>query len=73
MATVRAVYSDHGTLRDMFDVEVPRNYDNIDLSPALRCEEKVNRNKDVSPHMSDYPECVDGYILDSVYRRANAW
>lgn len=58
-------------LGDMFDVEVPRNYDNIDL-PALRCDEKVNRNKDVSPHMSDYPECVDGYILDSVYWRANA-
>jgi len=58
-------------LGDIFDVEVPRNYDNIDR-PALGCDEKINRSKDVSPHMSDYPECVDGYILDSAYWRANA-
>ncbi|NOT36154.1 MAG: HYR domain-containing protein [Saprospiraceae bacterium] len=57
-------------LGDIFDVEVPRNYDNIDL-PALKCNEKIDRNKDVSPHISDFPECVDGYILDSAFWRAN--
>lgn len=57
-------------LGDMFDVEVPRNYDELDL-PALRCNEKIDRNKDVTQHMADYPECVDGYILDSVFWRAN--
>ncbi len=57
-------------LGDMFDVEVPRNYDDIDL-PILQCDAKIDRNKNVAPHMSDYPECVDGYLLDSVYWRAN--
>ena len=57
-------------LGDMFDVEVPRNFDDQDL-PALKCNEKINRNKDVSPHMADFPECVDGYLLDSVFWRAN--
>ncbi|MFN8331441.1 MAG: hypothetical protein U0T81_09525 [Saprospiraceae bacterium] len=37
----------------------------------LNCDEKINRTKDVTPHMSDFPECVDGYIPDSAYWRAN--
>ncbi len=58
------------SLGDIFDVTVPRNYDNID-APMLNCNEKIDRNKDVSPHMSDFPECVDGYLLDSAFWRAN--
>ncbi|MCC6817073.1 MAG: HYR domain-containing protein, partial [Saprospiraceae bacterium] len=55
---------------DLFDVTVPRNFDNLD-APMLNCNEKIDRNKDVSPHMSDFPECADGYILDSAYWLAN--
>ncbi|NOT36065.1 MAG: HYR domain-containing protein, partial [Saprospiraceae bacterium] len=55
---------------DIFDVTVPRNYDNLD-APMLNCNEKIDRNKDVSPHMADFPECVDGYLLDSAFWRAN--
>ncbi|MCC6814776.1 MAG: HYR domain-containing protein, partial [Saprospiraceae bacterium] len=57
-------------LGDLFDVTVPRNFDNLD-APMLNCNEKIDRNKDVSPHMSDFPECVDGYLLDSVFWLAN--
>ncbi|MEP7196438.1 MAG: HYR domain-containing protein [Saprospiraceae bacterium] len=55
---------------DIFDVTVPPNWDNIQ-NPMLACNQKIDRNKDVSPHMADYPECVDGYLLDSVFWRAN--
>ncbi|MEP7196843.1 MAG: HYR domain-containing protein [Saprospiraceae bacterium] len=51
---------------DLNRIVWPRHYDNLDL-PALNCDEKIDRNKDVTPHMSDYPQCVDGYLLDSAY------
>jgi len=56
---------------DLFDVTVPANYDNIQR-PMLACNGKIDRNKDVTPHMSDFPECVDGYLLDSAYWNANS-
>ncbi|MEO6189946.1 MAG: T9SS type A sorting domain-containing protein [Saprospiraceae bacterium] len=55
---------------DLFDVTVPRNYDNLDL-PMLNCDQKIIRTKDVTPHMADFPQCVDGYLLDSAFWRAN--
>jgi len=55
---------------DLFEVTVPANYDNLDQA-ALECDEKIDRNKNVTPHMSDFPECVDGYILDSAFWLAN--
>ncbi|MBK6352820.1 MAG: HYR domain-containing protein [Saprospiraceae bacterium] len=55
---------------DLFEVTVPSNYDNLD-QPALECDEKIDRNKNVTPHMADFPECVDGYILDSAFWLAN--
>jgi hypothetical protein len=57
-------------LGDLFEVTVPGNYDNLDL-PMLACDEKIDRNKNVTPHMADFPECVDGYILDSAFWLAN--
>ncbi|MBK8641095.1 MAG: M36 family metallopeptidase [Saprospiraceae bacterium] len=57
-------------LGDLFEVTVPSNYDNLD-QPALECDEKIDRNKNVTPHMADFPECVDGYILDSAFWLAN--
>ncbi|MBK7695298.1 MAG: T9SS type A sorting domain-containing protein [Saprospiraceae bacterium] len=57
-------------LGDLFDVTVPPNYDNLD-QPMLACDEKIDRNKNVTPHMADFPECVDGYILDSTFWLAN--
>ncbi|MCC6816556.1 MAG: HYR domain-containing protein [Saprospiraceae bacterium] len=51
---------------DLARIEWPRHYDNLDL-PALNCDQKIDKNKDVTPHMSDYPQCVDGYLLDSAY------
>ncbi|MBK7244875.1 MAG: HYR domain-containing protein [Saprospiraceae bacterium] len=58
------------SLGTLATVSVPRNYDNIE-EPALNCNEKIDPNKNVGPHMSDFPECVDGYLLDSAYWRAN--
>ncbi|MBK9639877.1 MAG: hypothetical protein IPO72_00940 [Saprospiraceae bacterium] len=57
-------------LGDLFEVTVPPNYDNID-QPMLACDAKIDRNKNVTPHMADFPECVDGYILDSAFWLAN--
>ena len=57
-------------LGDLFEVTVPPNYDNLD-QPMLACDEKIDRNKNVTPHMADFPECVDGYILDSAFWLAN--
>ncbi len=54
---------------DLNKIVWPRHFDNLDL-PALNCDEKIDRNKDVTPHMSDYPQCVDGYLLDSAYWKA---
>ncbi len=58
------------SLGTLATVSVPRNYDNIE-EPALNCNEKIDPNKNVGPHMSDFPECVDGYLLDSAYWLAN--
>ncbi|MCC6842915.1 MAG: HYR domain-containing protein, partial [Saprospiraceae bacterium] len=57
-------------LGDLFEVTVPPNYDNLD-QPMLACDAKIDRNKNVTPHMADFPECVDGYILDSAFWLAN--
>ncbi|MBK7232782.1 MAG: hypothetical protein IPH93_11110 [Saprospiraceae bacterium] len=54
------------SLGDLFSVTVPPNFDNLD-QPILNCDEKIDRNKNIVPHMSDNPECVDGYLLDSAY------
>ncbi len=51
---------------DLSRIVWPSHFDNLDL-PALNCEEKIDRNKDVTPHMADYPLCVDGYLLDSAF------
>ncbi|MBK9272402.1 MAG: hypothetical protein IPM48_12485 [Saprospiraceae bacterium] len=53
-------------LGDLASVTVPPNYDNID-QPILNCDEKIDRNKNIVPHMLDNPVCLDGYILDSAY------
>jgi hypothetical protein len=58
-------------LGDLYEVTVPANYDGLD-QPMLACDEKIDRNKNVVPHMSDFPECVDGYLLDSAFWYANA-
>ncbi|MFN8280058.1 MAG: T9SS type A sorting domain-containing protein [Saprospiraceae bacterium] len=58
------------SLGDIFDVSVPANFDNIEL-PMLACNQKIDPNKDVTPHMADFPECVDGYLLDSAFWYAN--
>ncbi|MCC7027164.1 MAG: HYR domain-containing protein, partial [Saprospiraceae bacterium] len=57
-------------LGDLNVVSVPLDYDNID-APMLLCDQKIDRNKNVGPHMADFPECVDGYLLDSAYWYAN--
>ena len=57
-------------LGDLNIVSVPLNFDNIE-EPMLLCDEKIDRNKNVGPHMADFPECVDGYLLDSAYWYAN--
>ncbi|MBK9272403.1 MAG: T9SS type A sorting domain-containing protein [Saprospiraceae bacterium] len=54
------------SLGDLASVTVPPNYDNID-QPILNCDEKIDRNKNIVPHMLDNPVCLDGYILDSAY------
>ncbi|MDX1684040.1 MAG: cohesin domain-containing protein [Saprospiraceae bacterium] len=51
-------------LSTLFDVVVPSSYDDI-ANPALLCDEKIDRDKDVTPHIRDFPFCVDGYLLDS--------
>ena len=33
----------------------------------LNCNEKIDLNKDVTPHYLAFPYCVDGYLLDSVH------
>ncbi|MBK9721361.1 MAG: T9SS type A sorting domain-containing protein [Saprospiraceae bacterium] len=48
------------------DVIVPLSYDNIE-NPMLNCNEKIDLNKDVTPHYLAFPYCVDGYLLDSVH------
>ncbi|MBK7810888.1 MAG: HYR domain-containing protein [Saprospiraceae bacterium] len=59
------------SLADLFSVTTPPNYDNLD-QPMLNCDEKIDRNKNIVPHMSDNPECVDGYLLDSAFWYANS-
>ncbi|MBK9270503.1 MAG: T9SS type A sorting domain-containing protein [Saprospiraceae bacterium] len=54
------------SLGDLLAVTTPPNWDNID-QPMLNCDEKIDRNKNIVPHMLDNPVCLDGYILDSAY------
>ncbi|MCC7027462.1 MAG: HYR domain-containing protein, partial [Saprospiraceae bacterium] len=48
---------------DLADIKFPKNYDDITY-PSLECQDK-KYDKDVSQHITPYPECVDGYLLDS--------
>jgi len=48
---------------DLADIKFPKNYDDITY-PSLECQDK-KYDKDVSQHITPYPECVDDYLLDS--------
>lgn len=55
-------------LGDLDDLTYPLNYDGLALpghTYALNCDGKYDARKDVSAHIKGYPECVDGYLLDS--------
>ncbi|MBK6544023.1 MAG: HYR domain-containing protein [Saprospiraceae bacterium] len=54
------------SLGSLSDAVVPLNYDNIE-NPMLNCNEKIDHNKDVTPHYLAFPYCVDGYLLDSAH------
>lgn len=58
-------------LGNIIDIVPPLDYDNIQ-APMLNCNQKIDPNLLVGPHMLDYPECVDGYLLDSVFWNANS-
>lgn len=45
-------------------VLLPEDYDDLD-NPALLCDEKINPSFDAVPHYLDYPDCIDGTLLDS--------
>ncbi|HEX5626133.1 MAG TPA: HYR domain-containing protein, partial [Saprospiraceae bacterium] len=53
-------------LATLNDVNVPLNYDDLE-EPALACDEKIDPNKDLTPHYLAFPYCVDGYLLDSAH------
>ncbi|MBK7341030.1 MAG: HYR domain-containing protein [Saprospiraceae bacterium] len=59
-------------LGDLNNVLAPANYDGLPGNRAmLACDGKIDRNKDVTPHEVAPDTCIDGYLLDSVYWRAN--
>ncbi|MBK7880426.1 MAG: HYR domain-containing protein [Saprospiraceae bacterium] len=53
---------------DLTKIRWPRSYDDLDL-PHLECSQRIN-DKDISGHFLAYPDCVDGYLLDSVHWKA---
>ncbi|MBK9221390.1 MAG: HYR domain-containing protein [Saprospiraceae bacterium] len=54
------------SLATLNSVDVPLNFDDLE-EPALACNEKIDLNKDVTPHYLAFPYCVDGYLLDSAH------
>lgn len=55
-------------LSTLADLTYPPHYDGLVLpghTHALSCDEKIDRNKDISKHLLPYPTCVDGYLVDS--------
>ncbi len=56
-------------LGDLDDLSYPLNYDGLlhlaGHTYALNCDGKFDARKDISGHLRPYPECVDGYLLDS--------
>lgn len=58
------------SLGNLNNLYYPLNYDGLVLpghTYALKCDEKIDKNKDITPHLLDAPTCVDGYLLDSAY------
>ncbi|MBK9108858.1 MAG: T9SS type A sorting domain-containing protein [Saprospiraceae bacterium] len=47
------------------DIKFPPDYNDL-KEPSLLCHEKIN-NFDVTPHFSNHPLCVDGFLLDSAF------
>jgi subtilisin-like proprotein convertase family protein len=56
-------------LGNINDVNVPLDFDNLDL-PMLNCNEKRNDAFDYTQHYLSYPYCVDGWLLDSIRWKA---
>ncbi|MBK9107885.1 MAG: T9SS type A sorting domain-containing protein [Saprospiraceae bacterium] len=55
-------------LGDLNNLTYPLNYDGLVLpghTYALSCDGKYNPSKNVSSHILPYPQCVDGYLIDS--------
>ncbi|MBK8955512.1 MAG: T9SS type A sorting domain-containing protein [Saprospiraceae bacterium] len=55
-------------LGDLNNLTYPLNYDGLLLpghTYALSCDAKYDSKKNVSSHILAYPDCVDGYLLDS--------
>ncbi|MDX1683637.1 MAG: HYR domain-containing protein [Saprospiraceae bacterium] len=61
----RCIQTIHIEAFDLNDIVFPRNFDDLDR-PALDCG-KYKVDKDITPHILDFPFCVDGYLLDSAY------
>ncbi|MBK9270582.1 MAG: hypothetical protein IPM48_03205 [Saprospiraceae bacterium] len=55
---------------DLGMVSLPPDFDDND-KPTLSCDERIDRNKNIQTHLSAWPQCVDGYLLDSAYWLAN--
>ncbi|MBK8735542.1 MAG: hypothetical protein IPL98_06425 [Saprospiraceae bacterium] len=51
-------------------VTVPSNYDGLE-EDMLACDKKIDKSKNINPHMINEPECLDGYLLDSAIFLAN--
>jgi hypothetical protein len=51
-------------------VTVPSNYDGLEEN-MLACDQKIDRAKNINPHLINEPECLDGYLLDSAIFLAN--
>jgi hypothetical protein len=57
------------SLGDLNSITYPLHYDGlpgIGHADALSCDQKANRNLNISSHLVPAPTCVDGYLLDSV-------
>ncbi|MFZ1515830.1 MAG: T9SS type A sorting domain-containing protein [Saprospiraceae bacterium] len=59
------------SLGDLTQVKDPHNYDDHD-QPTLSCNERRDTLKNVIPHLVGSPQCVDGYLLDSIFWNANS-
>ena len=52
------------------NISLPSDFDDSDKQ-SLLCDERIDRNKNITPHLSSSPQCVDGYLLDSAYWLSN--